>query len=254
MRRDSIAKLCDALFMTVLPNQPFSRYPGGKGWAYQHLINLMPPHERYIESHVGGGAVLRRKRPAASSIAIDLDAAVVKRWVEASIPNLSILNGDAVEILPTLDLGPRDLLYVDPPYLPSSRRTSRYYRHDYAQEDHQRLLALLGKLACMIVVSGYRSPLYDDALANWSRADYLARTHSGIVTESAWTNFQPGPSLHDYSYVGRSFREREAFRRKRTRLARRLITSEPLELAAALSDIAEVRPDVIRAAARRLPS
>ena len=34
-------------------------YPGGKGTAYQKLINLMPPHACYIESHYGSGAVMR---------------------------------------------------------------------------------------------------------------------------------------------------------------------------------------------------
>ena len=29
-------------------------YPGGKGGVYQRLINLMPPHEVYIETHLGG--------------------------------------------------------------------------------------------------------------------------------------------------------------------------------------------------------
>ncbi len=48
-------------------------YPGGKGKCYQRLINLMPPHETYIESHLGGGAVLRNKRPAKANIGIDAD-------------------------------------------------------------------------------------------------------------------------------------------------------------------------------------
>ncbi|MBS0352463.1 MAG: DNA adenine methylase, partial [Proteobacteria bacterium] len=46
-------------------------YPGGKGKCYQRLINLMPPHETYIETHLGSGAVLRNKRPAKTTIGID---------------------------------------------------------------------------------------------------------------------------------------------------------------------------------------
>jgi DNA adenine methylase len=56
------------------------RYPGGKGKCYQRLINLMPVHEVYIESHLGGGAVFRRKRAAARSIGIERDSAVVRHW------------------------------------------------------------------------------------------------------------------------------------------------------------------------------
>ena len=46
-------------------------YQGGKGGVFQKLINRMPPHEVYIETHLGGGAVMRNKRPAGSNIGIE---------------------------------------------------------------------------------------------------------------------------------------------------------------------------------------
>lgn len=57
-------------------------YPGGKNGCgvFQRLINLMPPHSTYIEPFVGGGAVLRLKRPAALNIGVDLDGDVIARW------------------------------------------------------------------------------------------------------------------------------------------------------------------------------
>ena len=39
----------------------------------QAIIALMPPHDTYIESHLGGGAIMRRKPPAQRNIGIDLD-------------------------------------------------------------------------------------------------------------------------------------------------------------------------------------
>ena len=48
-------------------------YPGGKGGVYQKLINLMPPHEVYIETYLGGGAVIRNKKPAKRNIGIEID-------------------------------------------------------------------------------------------------------------------------------------------------------------------------------------
>ncbi len=56
-------------------------YPGGKGRIYQELINLMPPHDAYIETFLGDGAVMRRKRPAARNIGIDVDERVIRRWL-----------------------------------------------------------------------------------------------------------------------------------------------------------------------------
>ena len=37
------------------------------------LISLMPPHSLYLETHLGGGALMKRKPPAERSIGIDLD-------------------------------------------------------------------------------------------------------------------------------------------------------------------------------------
>ena len=39
----------------------------------QAIIALMPPHDTYIETHLGGGAVMRNKPPARNNIAIDID-------------------------------------------------------------------------------------------------------------------------------------------------------------------------------------
>jgi DNA adenine methylase len=58
--------------------EPMS-YPGGKNGAgvYQKIINLMPPHDRYFEPFLGGGAILRLKRPARENVACDLVASQV---------------------------------------------------------------------------------------------------------------------------------------------------------------------------------
>jgi len=57
-------------------------YPGGKNGAgvYQTIINLMPPHDVYVEPFLGGGAVMRLKRPALVNIGLDLDAGAVRRF------------------------------------------------------------------------------------------------------------------------------------------------------------------------------
>jgi DNA adenine methylase len=54
-------------------------YPGGKNGAgtYHKLINLIPPHEVYIEPFLGSGAVMRLKRPARLNVGLDLDASQV---------------------------------------------------------------------------------------------------------------------------------------------------------------------------------
>lgn len=58
------------------------RYPGGKNGAgvYQKIINLIPPHQRYIEPFLGGGAIMRLKRPAEQNLGMDADLEVVSLW------------------------------------------------------------------------------------------------------------------------------------------------------------------------------
>ena len=40
----------------------------------QPIIAMMPPHDTYIETHLGGGAIMRRKPAALHNIGIDRDA------------------------------------------------------------------------------------------------------------------------------------------------------------------------------------
>ena len=53
-------------------------YPGGKANAFTHVINQMPPHQIYIETHLGSGVVLANKKPAPIlNIGLDLDPEVI---------------------------------------------------------------------------------------------------------------------------------------------------------------------------------
>ena len=52
-----------------------SSYFGSKATSglCQAIIAMMPPHDTYIETHLGGGAIMKRKPPALHNIGIDLD-------------------------------------------------------------------------------------------------------------------------------------------------------------------------------------
>ena len=59
-------------------------YFGSKATAglCQPLIAMMPPHSTYIETHLGSGAIMRRKPPALRNIGIDLDGAALAGFAE----------------------------------------------------------------------------------------------------------------------------------------------------------------------------
>lgn len=227
-------------------------YPGGKGRAYQRIISLMPPHATYIETHLGGGAVLRRKRPARRSIGVEIDPAVIDAWRAARSPGLELVQGCAVDFLRGFTFTGCELVYSDPPYWPDSRRRARCYRHDYTREHHAELLETLIRLPCRVMVSGYDNPAYEAALRGWPRHKVANQTQAGPVEEVVWTNFEPDHRLHDYSYVGDDFRDRERIRRGRRTQVERLRRAPPVERAAMLSDIVETFTDDVLAIAERL--
>lgn len=205
------------------------QYPGGKGKSYPQLINLLPPHRVYIETHLGGGAVLRNKAPAIRSIGIDRDASLIETW-RARYPNLAeFVTGDAIDVLSNFPFVGDELIYCDPPYLPETRKRARVYRYDYTKDDHVRLLSLLRTLRCRVIVSGYPSDLYQALLPEWNTRTFLSKAHDGIRTECVWFNYEAPSRLHDARYLGASFREREAIRRRLGRIKERIHALSPQE-------------------------
>jgi len=197
-------------------------YAGGKGRTYPRLLNLMPPHTTYVETHLGGGAVMRNKRPAARQVGIEIDPTVFRRWAEAPNQPCELVCCDAVGWLEQASLEQSALIYADPPYVRATRRRERVYRHDYTDADHIRLLECLKREKCMVMVSGYNNPLYAEVLHSWRRVSFAAMTHTGMREECVWLNFEPSQQLHDAWYLGDGYRQREIIRRRTTRLQRRV--------------------------------
>lgn len=198
------------------------RYPGGKGKTFQHIINVLPPHELYVETHLGGGAVLRNKRPASRSIGINLDEDVIGFWRQRYAGLAEFILGDALDFLRVHEFKPQDLIYCDPPFLPSTRKRARVYRHDLTEHQHAQLLDVLLRLPCSVVISGYGSELYDSMLKGWTKISFSAKAHDGLRQECLWMNYAIPGRLHDSRYIGTDFRERQNSRRRLMRLQRRI--------------------------------
>lgn len=205
-------------------------YPGGKGRCYQRLINLMPPHRVYIESHLGAGAVMKNKKYAEHSIGIDTDIRVIELWrPNNQNSRLKIINMDAVEYLAGRNYAGDELIYCDPPYVPSTRNQSRIYRHDYTIMDHTRLLDTLVNLPCMILISGYNNDLYNSRLVNWRKETFTAQSQSGKRQETVWMNYPAPQQLHDTSYLGYTYRDRQSLKRRKARWLKKFDAMNPPE-------------------------
>lgn len=83
------------------------------------------------------------------------------------------------------------LFYVDPPYLASTRSDGyrKVYAHEMTEADHVELLDRLNAAKGLVMLSGYRSELYDAALPNWTRLEQHARAqHNRARVEVVWLN------------------------------------------------------------------
>ena len=158
----------------------------------QALVALMPPHSVYIETHLGGGAIMRRKPAALRNIGIDLDARALESF-GCGHP-VELVNADCHAYLAEFPFDGSELVYSDPPYLRATRKSGRRYRHDYGDADHEALLELLKGLPCAAMVSGYPSALYDELLRGWrSRCWTWWRTCRNTAGRtSAWASRRPG--------------------------------------------------------------
>ena len=150
---------------------------------------MMPPHDTYIETHLGGGAIMRRKPAALHNIGIDRDARALDGF-ECDYP-VELIHGCAHRFLSEYAFVGSELLYSDPPYLKRTRTSKHRYRFDYEEADHVELLELLKGVRCQVMVSGYRSALYEERLAGWRRVELQVMNHAGVRTECVWMNFVP---------------------------------------------------------------
>lgn len=122
-------------------------------------------------------------------------------YVGRIMPAAARLVGVSLECMPALDLiakygaQPDVLLYVDPPYLGSTRSKS-YDGYPIEMRDeasHRQLAEALHTARAAVVLSGYPSDLYDRELyAGWDRHTIAASTGQGDAwanrTEVLWSN------------------------------------------------------------------
>lgn len=214
------------------------RYKGGKNGSgvYQFIINQIPPHKRYIELFAGSGSILRRKRPARSSIAVEADTAVAQKLTMLDLPSTTVVCGDAISFLRSYKPQPGDFIYLDPPYPLSTRSyQGKIYNHDLSDTDHLELLSLIKTIptdAVNIAISGYHNIMYNDALHGWRTSKvHTVKSNGKRSLEVLWMNYPEPKELHDYSFVGKNFRERERIKRKYNRWKNKITQLAPLERA-----------------------
>jgi DNA adenine methylase len=236
------------------------KYPGGKNGSgvYQRLISMMPPHDVYIELFLGSGAVMRRKRPAlVRSIGYELNPKTIAEFathIPDGFDTIDVHQADALEAVRNkysassafwLQNDPaRTLIYADPPYLQSSRKSkARIYQFEmFERSEHIELLDLLAAVPARVMISGYSNPLYNAKLRHWRREEIPTTNRAGQrVIEIVWLNFPEPFELHDYEHVGTDFRDRWRIEKRRRNWRKNWLAMPPLERYAILGCIEQAR-------------
>ena len=91
--------------------------------------------------------------------------------VHARLRRIAILNRPALDVIRQQD-GPGTLFYFDPPYMHETRTARDVYRFEMNKAEHRDLLELSGTVRGRVMLSGYRSSMYDEMLVDWTRHDF----------------------------------------------------------------------------------
>lgn len=113
----------------------------------------------------------------------------------ARLRGVVIENRNANEVILRMDTK-STLFYVDPPYVTSTRSSlaggrarGHGYRCELTDDDHVALAEVLHGVKGMVMLSGYRSALYDDLYGRWCRMERSAMADgSKVRTECLWFN------------------------------------------------------------------
>lgn len=112
------------------------------------------------------------------------------------LAHVTLENTDALRLIERFIDDPGTLLYVDPPYLDSTRSGGEYL-HDMSSEiEHEALLQMLRNHKGPVVLSAYQSDLYEELLDGWTRIAMDTFTQSGQErTEILYMNRTPPEAL-----------------------------------------------------------
>ncbi|MEU4229495.1 DNA adenine methylase [Nonomuraea sp. NPDC026600] len=119
-------------------------------------------------------------------------AAVAER-----LARVSLESRPALDLIDSYGRHEGVLLYLDPPYLGSTR--ARNYKVEMSSEaEHRELAEHVRRCRATVVLSGYNSPLYGELYDGWHRTEIAAATGQSTGyharTEVLWAN-RPFPAV-----------------------------------------------------------
>jgi DNA adenine methylase len=121
--------------------------------------------------HSWGYGVTGSCRGMASQVSRYLGAVENLPEISARLLQVQVENKDAFDLIACYD-SPDTFFYLDPPYVPSTRKSGGY-EHELTDESHRRLVKVLQGIEGKAMLSGYANPIYAELeRAGWQRRDW----------------------------------------------------------------------------------
>jgi DNA adenine methylase len=112
---------------------------------------------------------------------------------------VQIENRPALEVIDRFNYA-NVFMYIDPPYLLSTR-TSKQYRYEMTDADHEELLKTILQSRAKIMISGYESAMYDHYLRDWEKMQFRScAEHGRPRTENIWMNYKKNHQMNIFDY------------------------------------------------------
>ncbi len=113
---------------------------------------------------------------------------------------VQIENRPAVELIQNFNF-PNVLIYLDPPYMLSTRY-GRQYKYEMSDSDHNDLIDAILVHKGPVLLSGYDNDLYNDRLKKWYRKENTCYSQAGTKKkEILWMNFEKNRQMNIFDYV-----------------------------------------------------
>lgn len=222
--------LTDANFPLVTFWQVLRR-PAGLAYLKQHLPTGLPTREEFDQarqklSAVGSKCTLaaanevaaayfvcnrasraanmmgyltttsRQRRGMDEHLAAWQTAAASLEPTHRLLQSAAVVHRDAFSLLQQVADDAGRLVYLDPPYPHSVRHSHDYYAHEMSDADHERLIDMVKKARCKVLLSSYHNPLYDRELKSWELAEFpransmAAGKVKRTMVECVWRNYE----------------------------------------------------------------
>lgn len=229
-----------------------NNYPGSKdsSGVVQTIMNNIPDVTFFIEGFTGGGTIgfalakLKKERlrillwEKSQQVCKQLQDKVNFGKIYKEITDrVTVWNCDSIEhMYKRVELhGVEEffgqMYFFDPPYSFQMRKSKRnIYEHEWSEQQHYYFLSFIkeiftpgenGQIYCMITHP--RCAMYENALKGWFTIDIEYQTRGGMMQDTIWMNYDITQlKLLCTDFIGDDYTERQAFKRKKDRWAKRL--------------------------------